>query len=68
MHAENLVINQCNQRKTSKNVGEHPPDLLGAVFLVALVIEAVDAVNLAGLVVASENGHSVFVADLEGQY
>jgi len=63
MHAENFVVNQRGDGHAVENVLEFLPDT-NAVAAFALVIEAVDSVNLAALVVASEQKEVLLELDL----
>jgi len=66
MKAEYLVINQGSQGQEIKQVGEIPPDVCVAVFSKAFVVEAIHLGDLAGLVVAAEDGDAVPIAKFEG--
>lgn len=56
VQAEDLVLNQCSEGQEIEQVGEELPDVGVAVFAEALVVEAVDLGDLAGFVVAAEDG------------
>lgn len=66
MEAEDLVFNQGGQGEVVEEVGENLPHVGVAVFAEALVVEAVNLCDLARLVVASQDGDALGVADLEG--
>lgn len=66
MEAEDLVFNQGGQGEVVEEVGENLPHVGVAVFAEAFVVEAVDLCDLARLVVASQDGNALGVADLEG--
>lgn len=53
MHAENFLINQGRDREAIEHVTENAPESDGVASF-ALVVEAVDAVDLSALVVAAE--------------
>lgn len=65
MQAEELILHDCGERQVIEQLSEAFPDIRVAVFAGALIIEAVDLSDLAGLMVASEDGDAVFVPDLE---
>ena len=50
-----------------EDLSEHLPDRIGIVFFMAFVIKTVQFVDLAVLVVPSEDGDSAFVFDFEKQ-
>ena len=66
MQAENLVLDKGSKREIVKEIGEVFPDVSIAVFTETFVVEAVDLSNLAGLVVAAEDGDAMGVADFQG--
>ena len=66
VQAEDLVVNQRRQGQVVEKIGEELPHIRIAVFAQALVVEAVDLGDLAGLVVAAQDGDALRVADLEG--
>jgi hypothetical protein len=66
VEAEDLVFDEGGQRKEVEKVGEVFPDVCVAVLAQALVVEAVYLGNLAGFVVATEDGYALWVADFEG--
>ena len=61
-----MVLDQGGKREVIEEVGEILPDAGIAVLSEALVVEAVDLGDLAGFVVAAEDGDALRVADLEG--
>ena len=67
MNAEDLVVDDCGDGEVVEDLGEAAPDVEGTILADALIVEAVDLRDEAGLVVASQEGHSVFVAHLEGE-
>ena len=66
METEDLVVDQRRQRQVVEQVGEVFPHVGVAVFAQAFVVEAVDLGDLAGFVVAAEDGDALGVADFEG--
>jgi hypothetical protein len=65
VQAKDLIFDfRCNWQAL-EDISEHLPDEVGAVFPEALVIEAVELVDLAVLVVASEDSDAGAVLDLE---
>lgn len=65
MEAEELILHDCSERQVIKQLSEALPDIGVAVFAGALIIEAIDLSDLSGLMIASEDGDSIFVPDLE---
>ena len=65
VQAEDLVVDEGRQGQVVEEVGEEFPDVGVAVFAQALVVEAVDLRDLAGFVVAAQDGDAVRVADFE---
>ena len=63
---EDLVVDERGKREEVEQVCEVLPDVGVAVFAQALVVEAVHLGDLAGLVVATQDGDAAWVADLEG--
>ena len=66
MHADNLVVNQRRNGHAVEHVLELLPQA-DVVSALALVVEAVDAVNLATLVVAAQQEEVLLVLALVGQ-
>lgn len=66
MEAEDLVVDEGGEWEVVEEVGEVLPDVGVAVLAEALVVEAVNLGDLAGLVVSTEDGDALWVADLEG--
>lgn len=66
VEAEDLVVDKGGEWEVVEEVGEVLPDVGVAVLAEALVVEAVDLGDLAGLVVSTEDGDALWVADLEG--
>ena len=65
MQAENLVLDNCRQRKQIEQVGIILPHISVAVLAKALVIEAVDLRDLTRLMVSSQYSDAVLEANLE---
>lgn len=61
-----LAVNDGRQAEVVKDLGAVAPHGHRAIFAQALVVEAVDLGDLAALVVASDQGDSVRIADLQG--
>ena len=66
VEAEDLVVDEGGERQVVEEVGEVLPDVCVAVLTEALVVKAVDLGDLARLVVSTEDGDTLWVADLEG--
>ena len=62
MHAEDLVVDHHGQCQEVEEVREIVPDVSGAVLTRALRVEAVGLCDAAGLVVASDQVHALWVA------
>lgn len=65
METEDLVVNESGEREVIEEVGEVFPNVRVTVFAQAFIVEAVDLGNLTGFVVSSEDGYTLWVADLE---
>ena len=65
MEAEDLVVDERGEREVVEQIGEVFPDVCIAVFSEALIVETIDLRDLAGLVVSSEDGDALGVADFE---
>ena len=63
MHTENLLVYNCRDRQAIEAVGEGFPQLDSEPSL-ALIIEAINSVDLAGLVIAAEQEEVLWVLDL----
>lgn len=66
METEDLVLNQSCKWQVVKEVSEVLPNIGIAVLAKALIIESIDLGDLTRLMVTTEDGDSVFIADLEG--
>lgn len=65
MQTEDLVFNESSEREVVEEVGEVLPNVGVAVLAEALVVEAVNLSDLAGFVVATEDGNTLRIADLQ---
>ena len=65
MHAKNLVIDKCSDRQAIKAIYELLPDADGITAL-AFVVEAVDSIDFAALVVTSQQEEVLLILDLVG--
>jgi len=66
VEAEDLAVDQRRQRQVIEQIREVLPHVGVAVLPQTLVVKTVHLGDLATLVVASQDGYSVFVADFEG--
>jgi len=62
MHAENTAVDDSGEGKEVKDLAAGLPDGGVAVFLLAFFVEAVDLGDLAGFVVAADEGDFVGVS------
>lgn len=65
VETEDLVVDQGSQGKVVEEVGEVFPHVGVAILAQALVVESINLCDLARLVVATENGNTLGVSDLE---
>lgn len=65
METEDLVINESSEGEVVEEVGEVLPDVCVAVLTKALVVEAVNLCDLAGLVVATKDCDALGVTNLK---
>lgn len=65
MQAEDLVLDKSGKREEVEEVGEVFPDICITVLSEAFVVETIDLGDLAGLVIATENGDALGVANFE---
>lgn len=65
METEDLVVNEGGEGEVVEKVGEVLPDVGVAIFAQTLIVESVDLCDLAGFVVAAQNGDAAGVTDLE---
>ena len=63
MHAENLLINERCDGEAVEDVAEDSPESNG-VSTLALIVEAIDAIDLSALVIASQEEEVLGVLDL----
>ena len=66
MHAQNLVIDQSCDGHTVEDILELLPDTDGVAAL-ALIVKAIDSVNLTTLVITSQEEEVLLEFDLVGQ-
>ena len=66
MHGEDLLVNDGSDGQAVEAIGKRLPEL-DVVPALALVVEAVDAVDRGALVVASQDEEILGVLDLVGQ-
>ena len=66
MHAQNLVIDQSCDRHAVEDILELLPDADGVAAL-AFVVETVDSIDLAALVIASQQEEVLLKLDFVGQ-
>ncbi len=66
METEDLVVNEGGEWKVVEEVSEVFPDICIPVFPKAFVVEPVDLSDLSRLVIATEDGKSLWVSNLEG--
>ena len=65
MQTEELIFDDCSEREVVEKFSKAFPDIRISVFAAAFVVETIDLCDLPTLMVASENGDSVFVAYFE---
>lgn len=65
VQTEDLVFNESSEGEVIEEVGEVLPHVGVAILAEALVVEAVNLGDLAGFVVATENGDTLRIADLQ---
>jgi hypothetical protein len=66
VQAEDLVLDKGGEGEEVEEVGEVLPYVCVAVLAKAFIVETIDLGNLAGFVVAAEDGYALRVADLQG--
>jgi hypothetical protein len=66
MYTEHPSIHHRAQRQIIKQIAAIPPDIRRSKLALTLVVEAIDLGDLAGFVVASNQGEAVGVADFKG--
>lgn len=62
MNTKNFVFDKGTQSEVVEDISAISPDTGGTVLSPALVVEAIDLSDLTGLVVASDQGHSIWVS------
>jgi hypothetical protein len=65
VEAEDLIFNECSERKVIEKVREIFPDIGVAIFTQALVVESINLSDLARLVVSTEDGDALGVTDFK---
>jgi len=68
METENLVLDECCERKVIEEVGEVLPDVLIAVFAHALLVETVNLSDGPTFVVSAEQSDAGWVPYLQGDH
>jgi hypothetical protein len=63
MQAEDLVLDESGKGEEVEEVGEVFPDICVAILSEAFVVETIDLGDLAGFVIATEDGDALGVAD-----
>ena len=63
MHAENLLVNERGDGEAVEDVAEDSPES-NRVATLALIVEAIDAIDLSALVIASQEEEVLGVLDL----
>jgi hypothetical protein len=66
MQTEDLVVDKGGEGQVVEEICEILPYICVAVFSKTFVIESVDLGDLAGFVVATENGNALRITDFEG--
>lgn len=61
-----LVINESGQGQEVEQIGEEPPNICIAVFSQAFVVKSIHLGDLPGLMVASEDGDTIAITELQG--
>jgi hypothetical protein len=64
MQAENFLFNYSSEREVIEEICEVFPDISISVLPQALIVETVDLGDLTGLVISTEYGDPILVADL----
>jgi hypothetical protein len=65
MQAENFLLNDCGKRQVVEEICEVFPNVSVSVLPQAFIVETVDLGDLTGLVISTEYGDSILVADLK---
>lgn len=65
METKDLAVDQCGQGKVVEKISEVFPDVGIAIFPETFIVETVDLSDLSRFVVASEDGNTVGISDLE---
>lgn len=65
MQTEDLAVDEGGEREVVEEIGKVLPNIGVAILAEAFIVETVDLSDLAGLVVATQNGDALGVADLK---
>lgn len=65
MQAEDLVLDKGGEGEEIEEIGEVLPHVRVAILSKAFVVKSIDLRDLAGLVISSEDGDTLGVADLK---
>jgi hypothetical protein len=65
VQTEDLVFNESSEGKVVEEIGEVFPHVGVAIFAKALVVESVDLGDLTGLVIATKDGDTLGVTNLQ---
>lgn len=66
VEAEDLVVDEGGKGEVVEEIGEVFPHIGIAIFTQALIVETIHLGDLAGLVVATEDGDALRISDFEG--
>jgi hypothetical protein len=66
VEAEDLVVDEGGEGEVVEEIGEVLPYIGVAIFAETLIIEPVDLCDLAGFVVATEDGDTLRISNFEG--
>lgn len=67
MQTEDLILNLSSNWQTLEEISKHLPNEVRSILLEALIIEAIQFIDLSVLVVPPEDGDPASVFDLEQQ-
>lgn len=65
MQTEDLAVDESGEREVVEEIGKVLPNVGVAILAEAFIVETVDLSDLAGLVIATQDGDALGVADLE---
>jgi len=66
VEAEYLVVDEGGKREIVKEIGEVLPYVGVTIFSETFIIEPIDLCDLAGFVIATENGDALRISNFEG--